>query len=171
MIATNSKRNLLVFGILYAFVLLLWMIAPPRFHHEAEAYCADARAVVKFDDMDACSQSPEFKQEGCSCGEVPNELYKPYMVGVVPVLTTLLAFALLRGALPVRLILLNVAFIAAVATQFAWSLAENSAAAVLTLPELPLNLLVFLMCMSTLFATIAFFAERVFRRNTRSDAS
>ena len=170
MAPASKKRNLLGFGILYAFVLLLWVIAPPRFHQEAEAHCAGAGVVAKFGDMDACSRSPEFKREGCSCSRVPSELYRPYMVGVVPVLTTLLAYAVLRGSLLVRLLLLNVAFTAAVVTQFVWSLMENAAATLLTLSGLPLGLLVFLLGMSLLFAAITFLAERAFKRNTQSGA-
>jgi len=69
-----------------------------------------------------------------------------------------------------RLLLLNVAFTAAVVTQFDWSLMENAAATLLTLSTVPLDLLVFLLGMSLLFAALTFLLERTVRRNTQSGA-
>lgn len=165
---SNRKRNLVGFGCVYALVLILWVVAPAAFNQEAEIHCSGAGVVAKFDDMNACSRAPDFKKEGCACFRVQNEWHQPYMVGVVPVLTTVLAYALLRGSLVIRLLLLNLAFTAAVVTQFIWSLVEDAAATLLTLPGLPIALLAFWLAMSLLFWVLKVIDQRVLRRNPKT---
>lgn len=171
MAPSNRKRNLVGFGCIYAFVLVLWVAAPAAFNQDAEIHCSGAGAIGKFSDMNACSRAPEFKKEGCACMRVRNEWHRPYMAGAVPVLTTFLAYALLSGSLATRLLLLNVAFTAAVVTQFTWSLVENAAATLLTLPGLPIALLAFWLGMSLLFGALKVLDERVLRRNARTAMS
>jgi len=161
-------RNLLSLGCVYAFVLALWVVGPPSFQKRAEVRCASG-TVVQIPDMDECFWVPEYQKEGCACFRVRNEWHRPYVLGLVPLLTTLLAYMLFRGPLTVRLLLLNGAFTAAAITQFIWALFDNAAAALLTLPWLPIVLAAFWFGMSLVFVCVMFLHKHIFRStNTES---
>ena len=170
MAVSNAKRNLFAFGGIYLFALILSLLSPPAFLKEAQLTCPGSGVVAKFPDMDACGKAPKFRDGECPCIRVQNEWHRPYMLSAVPLLTTLLAYTLLRGSLLTRLILLNVAFTAVVVTGFVYSLVENAAAALYTVPGLLVGVPVHWLAMSLAFTLIMLVHKRFTRPDVKGTA-
>ena len=129
----NPLSTLLV---LFAF-LALFAIAPNPYLAETELRCdASGVAAATFPTMNACVEEMR-RRNNCGCLSVQNKWYDWYVFGVVPGITTVVAFLLLRGALGRRLVWLNVAIALAVISEFAWALIQDPAAA-MAMPLLPL---------------------------------
>ena len=111
-------------------------IAPASHKLETELRCdASGSAKAVFSTMDACVE--ESRRIGaCGCHSIENNWARWYVLGVAPLVATVLANLLLAGSLLRRLALLNLAVASAVLAQFVWSLSIDPAAA-MVVPLIP----------------------------------
>jgi hypothetical protein len=147
------------------FGLLLLSPEPSVEHAELRCEYPGAPAAV-FPNMAKCVEAQVGKWRRCGCHRPDNVWASRYVFGFVPVAAALVGFLLLRGSLPLRLVLLNVAVALAIVVEVLHSLARDPAVG-MVVPFVPLLILGFCAGTSVFFAIMHFSREFLVRRVMR----
>lgn len=166
MAVSSIVRNVLGVPVVY-FALCGMFLATPVQPPVAEILleCRDAGTVAIFPTVSACVADARYKA-GCACAAPSNprkwfEWW--YMLGLVPVITTAIGYALLRGSLFGRLLLLNAAVGTGLLTE---SVRTGKNMAPRVLPDDPALLLGLCASFSVLFVMFHFLQHALVRNNS-----
>lgn len=157
-------RNPLASLALLGLILIASFLGPPTHVKEGHLYCLGGGAQEVFPSMDSCAADPRYKSGGCSCHRPRNEAHTWYSAVAVPTLVALASYLLLTGSIGARLFWMCLALIGAVFVQFALAIAENAAAALYALPEIPLSVAI-ICSVASAWVLVIHYGRRVIIRN------
>ena len=158
-----ATRNTIGTAAVYLSFLLLLFVSPDPSNKEAELLCDGSRtATAVFPDIVTCSKDARFKQANCACFRPPSEWARWYAFSVVPLVSTLVGFVLLRGSLRWRFLLLNIAVATAIITETVRSVLSDPAAG-MGVPLVPFLIGGFCVGMSLFFA-LFYYGQRAYER-------
>jgi hypothetical protein len=147
-----------VFGLVavyFTFSFLL-ILSPEYARKEAELSCingSEFKTAAVFPNIVACGEAARPRESECFCFRPRNEWYLWYVLSVVPVLATIVGYAVLHGPLSIRLLLLNVAIAAAIITETVRRVLSDPAAG-MGLPFVPFVITGFCVGASLLYVLI-----------------
>lgn len=128
------RRNF-VAGLVIVLLFLYADVVGPRSHFQQAALSCGGKVTV-FANMDACTNSPGYRNPGCGCGPVENPWYAAYRWGLIPLLAGLLGVVTFIGSPLRRFVFLNSAVVIAVVADFMRAFIKEPNA-IIALPILP----------------------------------